>query len=665
MDALKQSLTGFLPQNAVRNPVMFVVYISTIFMALITFLPSLFYQILGSEYSFGYYLSITVILVFTLWFAYFSEALADAQGRANAETLKELKTEIEARRVKPDGTTETVKSSELEKGDTVLLKEGDTVPADGQLVEGVLVVNESMMTGESEPRVREAGGDKDSLLGGTSIVSGSGTMKVTSEKGSTFLDQMISLVEGAKRQKTQNEIALTQLLVALSLVLVVVIATLIPIAGVYRITLDMGTLIAMLICLLPTTIGALLPAIRIAGVNRVVAYNVISKSGKAVENAGDVDVMLLDKTGTITVGNRVAVRIVPAPGVEEAEVLELAYLSSVFDTTPEGSSTMKLAYSKGARVEKQYISSLQPVRFTSETRSSGVDAPDGTKIRKGAPDALERNGVVIPAELKRVIHSVSMEGATPLVIAKNSKAYGIIVLQDLIKPGIDARIAELKRMGIRTIMVTGDNFLTAQNVAKKVGVDEFLAEANPRDKLQIIAREQSRNHLIAMTGDGSNDAPALAQADVGLAMNSGTAVAKDAANMVDLDSDPTKLIEIIALGKQLLITRGGLTTFSITNDVAKYFALIPALFVSFLPSLNVLNILDIYPPQVAVLSALIFNALVIPMLIPIAMRGARFSATDPGTMLRRNMLIYGLGGLLTAFGGIKAIALIMGVLHVV
>jgi K+-transporting ATPase ATPase B chain len=664
LDAVVQSLLSFIPTRAARNPVMFVVYLSTIFIGLVTFLPAYFKDILGGQYSFNYYLSITIILIFTLWFAYFSEALADAQGKANASTLRGLKTEITAHLQKEDGTITDIKSSELKKGDMVLLKEGDVVPADGQLVKGVLVVNESMMTGESEPRVREAGGDKDSLLGGTVVVSGEGVMKVTSDPGNTFLDQMIKLVEGAKRQKTQNEIALTQLLVALSIVLVVVISTLIPLGSVYRITLDIGTLIALLICLLPTTIGALLPAIRIAGVNRVVAYNVISKSGKAVENAGDVDVLLLDKTGTITIGNRVAVKIIPAPGVDEKEALDIAYLSSVFDTTPEGTSTMKLAYSKGARVDKQQISSLKAVRFTAETRTSGVDMPDGTRIRKGSADALEKAGVVIPAELKKAIHEVSMEGSTPLVLSKDNRALGLIVLQDLIKPGIDARIAELKKMGIRTIMVTGDNFLTAQSIAKKVGVDEFRAEATPKDKLEIILREQSKNHLIAMTGDGSNDAPALAQADVGLAMNSGTAVAKDAANMVDLDSDPTKLIEIIALGKQLLITRGALTTFSITNDVAKYFAIIPALFASFLPSLNVLNILDIHPAPLAVISALVFNAIVIPMLIPIAMKGARFRATDPASLLRRNMLIYGLGGLATAFIGIKLIAIALGVFHV-
>lgn len=663
-DAIVGSFTGFHPARAVHNPVMFVVYLSTILAALITFLPSLFEGLLGRSYNFYYYLEITLILFFTLWFANLSESLADAQGKANAESLKGLRSETDAMKVTGSGSLVTTKSSELRKGDIVALKEGDTVPIDCQVVEGALVVNESMMTGESEPQVKETGGDKDSLLGGTTVLSGEGKARVSNDPGSTFLDQMINLVEGANRQKTQNEIALSQLLVSLSMMLIVVISTLIPISQFFRFSVDIGALIALLICLMPTTIGALLPSIRIAGVNRVVRYNVIAKSGKAVETAGDLDVLLLDKTGTITIGNRVATKIIAAPGKDENEVLQSAYLSSALDTTPEGVSTMRLAYARGARADKQVISDLKPIRFTAETRMSGSDAPDGTKIRKGSADTMERAGTHVPAEIRREIHDASMEGSTPLLLTRNGEIEGLIILQDIIKPGIDARISELKNMGIRTIMVTGDNFLTAQSIAKKVGVDEFRAEATPKDKMEIIVREQGKNHLIAMTGDGSNDAPALAQADVGLAMNSGTAVAKDAANMVDLDSDPTKLIEIVALGKQLLITRGALTTFSITNDVAKYFAIIPAMFSSFIPSLGALNILHIYPATVAVLSTLIFNAIIIPLLIPVSMRGARFQATDAPTLLRRNMLLYGLGGLVSAFIGIKLIAMLLGVFYV-
>lgn len=663
-NAIIGSFTGFLPQRAYHNPVMFIVYLSTILAALMTFIPGLFQGLLGSGYSFHYYLEITLILLFTLWFANFSEALADAQGKANAESLKGLRSESTARKIAPDGTETEVMSSELRKGDTILLGEGDTVPIDSQVIEGAIVVNESMMTGESEPQVKETGGDKDSALGGTIVLSGKAKAKVSNDPGATFLDQMINLVEGANRQKTQNEVALTQLLVALSMVLIVVISTLIPISHYFRFAIDIGALVALLICLLPTTIGALLPSIRIAGVNRVVRYNVIAKSGKAVETAGDLDVLLLDKTGTITMGNRVATRIVPAPGKEEKEVLQLAYLSSALDNTPEGVSTMRLAYARGARADKKVISELSPVRFTAETRMSGSDTPDGTSIRKGSADAMERAGTEVPESIKKMVHDASMEGSTPLLLTRNGEVQGLIILQDIVKPGIDARISELKNMGIRTIMVTGDNFLTAQSIAKKVGVDEFRAEATPKDKMEIIAREQSKNHLIAMTGDGSNDAPALAQADVGLAMNSGTAVAKDAANMVDLDSDPTKLIEVVALGKQLLITRGALTTFSITNDIAKYFAIIPAIFSSFLPSLDMLNILQIYPSSLAVLSTLIFNALIIPLLIPVSMKGARFQATDAATLLRKNMLLYGLGGLISAFVGIKLISLLLGFFYV-
>jgi len=660
-NALSGSLKGFSPFVAFRNPVMFVVYLSTILMGLITFIPSLFSGLLGSEYSFSYYLSITVILIFTLWFASFSEALADAQGKANAASLRSLRTDVMARKIEGDAVTEIL-ASRLHKGDMILLKEGDTVPTDAQLLDGAVVVNEAMMTGESEPQVKETGTDRDSILGGTVVLLGQARARVSNEAGSTFLDQMISLVEGANRQKTQNEIALTQLLVSLSIVLVVVIATLIPFSAYFGFLVDIGALIALLICLLPTTIGALLPSIRIAGVNRVVRYNVVAKSGKAVETAGDLDVLILDKTGTITVGNRVATAIIPAPGKEEAAVLEAAYLASALDTTPEGQSTMKLAYARGARCERETLESLKAVSFTAETRMSGADTPDGHIIRKGSAEAMARSGIEIPEEIARKVHDASMEGSTPLVLAMDNEVLGLIILQDLIKPGIDARIRELKTMGIKTIMVTGDNFLTAQSIAKKVGVDEFRAEAKPRDKLEIIKREQSRGHLIAMTGDGSNDAPALAQADVGLAMNSGTATAKEAANMVDLDSDPTKLIEIVALGKQLLITRGALTTFSVTNDVAKYFAIIPAMFASFIPSVALLNILDIYPARLAILSTLLFNALVIPMMIPVAMRGARFAAIEPARLLRRNMLVYGLGGLLSAFAGIKIVSIILGLI---
>nr|WP_254591439.1 potassium-transporting ATPase subunit KdpB [Methanocella conradii] len=654
VNAFRFSLSKFDPRRVARNPVVFILYLCFIVAALIALFPSEF-STEGTMLGRADYSAIAILLLLTIWFSFFSEALAEAQGKAQAESLRRMKKEIMARVIGPGGAVIEVNSTMLKLGDVVLLKAGDLVPSDGNIVQGSLLLDESMMTGESEPVLRESGGDRSSVLGGTKVLSGKAEVKITSEPGKTFLDRIIRLVEGAERQKTPNEVALTVLLVSLTIVLLVVVVAMVPSALYYGISLDMGVLIALFVCLMPTTIGGLLPAIGIAGVNRVTMVNVVAKSGRAVEAAGDVDVLILDKTGTLTIGNRYASEFIPAPGESMDDVVRASMNASLMDETPEGRSIIMLGEKLGHKREMALLEGCKPILFTSETRVSGLIAKDGTSYIKGSLDAVAKRVKEIPAALRLKADDISRSGTTPLAVAVNDRAIGLVVLKDLVKPGIRDRIGELKRMGIKTIMCTGDNRLTAAAIANDTGVDEYIANAVPEDKLSIIKKEQSLGLLVAMTGDGTNDAPALAQADVGLAMNNGTAAAKDAANMVDLDSDPTKLIEVVTIGKQLLITRGALTTFSVTNDVAKYFAILPAIFSPSFPALAALNIMGLSSPNNAVMSALLFNALVIPLLIPVAMNGVKYRSIGASSMLKRNLLVYGFGGFLSSFIGIKLI----------
>ena len=565
-----------------------------------------------------------------------------------------------------DGSETEVLSSQLKKGDIVLVKAGEVIPGDGEVIEGIASVDESAITGESAPVVRESGGDFCSVTGGTTVVSDWLKIQITSDPGNSFLDRMISLVEGASRKKTPNEIALNTLLVSLTIIFLIVIVTLYPIGLYSGVQLQTSTLIALCVCLIPTTIGGLLSAIGIAGMDRVTRFNVIAMSGKAVEACGDVDTMILDKTGTITFGNRLAADFLPVGGAERSELIRCAALTSVLDETPEGKSTLDLAKQMGDR--SVLAEDAQFIEFTAQTRMSGVDLPDGTKIRKGASDSIEKyvleQGGKIPSDLHEQVEKVSALGGTPLTVCENARILGVIYLKDTVKPGMAERFERLRAIGIKTIMCTGDNPLTAATIAKEAGVDGFIAECKPEDKIDVIKKEQAEGKIVAMTGDGTNDAPALAQANVGLAMNSGTTAAKEAANMVDLDSDPTKILEVVEIGKQLLITRGSLTTFSIANDIAKYFAIIPAMFMMAIPELSVLNIMDLTTPYSAILSALIFNAIIIPCLIPLAIKGVKYRPMSSGRMLARNMLIYGLGGVITPFVGIKIIDMIIyPVLH--
>ena len=613
-------------------------------------------------------------LWFTVLFATYAEAVAEARGRAQAATLRRTRSETTAHRRGADGSIEDVGSSELRKGDLIVVLEGETIPGDGDVVEGVAYVNEAAITGESAPVLKEPGTDiRSSVTGGTQLTSDSLVIRVTADPGETFLDRMIALVEGAKRQRTPNEIALAILLSGLTLVFLMATVTLRPFGLYAGETVDTVALIALLVCLIPTTIGGLLSAIGIAGMDRVARFNVLAMSGRAVEASGDVDVILLDKTGTITYGNRLASRIVAMPGVTEIEIVTAALQASLDDETPEGRSIAELARTRLAEFDGRTATDETALRdavseaipFTAEARASGVRLRDGSTILKGAVDAI-RAGLdgSAPPELVSVSDEIAALGATPLAVSHRGRALGLIELKDTVKPGLAERFAELRHMGIRTIMITGDNPLTAKTIAAEAGVDDFVAQAKPEDKIAIIRREQADGHLVAMTGDGTNDAPALAQADVGLAMNSGTSASKEAANMVDLDSDPTKLIEVIAIGKQLLITRGAITTFSIANDVAKYFAIIPAIFVTVYPELDALNVMGLATPQTAILSAVIFNAVVIVALIPLALRGVGFRAAPASQLLQRNLLIYGLGGLLAPFIGIKAIDLVVSALGI-
>ena len=596
-------------------------------------------------------------------FANFAEAIAEARGKAQADSLRKTREETPAKRV-TDGKLESVSSSQLKKGDVFECEAGDVIPADGEIIEGLASIDESAITGESAPVIREAGGDKSSVTGGTKVLSDRIRVVVTTQPGESFLDKMIALVEGASRQKTPNEIALTILLAVFTLVFLVVCITLKPMADYSGTTITIAAFLSLFVCLIPTTIGGLLSAIGIAGMDRALRANVITKSGKAVETAGDVDTLLLDKTGTITIGNRKATAFHPVKEIPLHRFVEICMLSSVADDTPEGKSIIELGREQGIRMHTLQTEGAHMIQFTAETKCSGIDLKDGTQIRKGAFDAIrsltQAAGHEFPRETEDAIRNISGNGGTPLVVCVNQKVAGVIELQDIIKPGIEERFERLRKMGVKTVMVTGDNPLTAQYIAKKAGVDDFIAEAKPEDKMNYIRREQAAGKLVAMMGDGTNDAPALAQANVGVAMNSGTQAAKEAGNMVDLDNDPTKLIEIVEIGKQLLMTRGTLTTFSIANDVAKYFAIIPALFMVSVPQLGALNIMGLHSPESAILSAVIFNALIIPALIPLALKGVAYKPIGASALLRRNLLIYGVGGLIAPFVGIKLIDLLVG-----
>lgn len=653
-EAFKESFIKLSPKLMFRNPVMFTVEIGT-FVIFIVCIWILFGE--KSQGSFAYNFIIFLVLFLTLLFANFAEAIAEARGKAQADSLRKTREETPAKLE----NGETISSSKLKKGDVFVCESGDVIPSDGEIIEGLATIDESAITGESAPVIREAGGDKSSVTGGTKLLSDKIKVEVTTNPGESFLDKMIALVEGASRQKTPNEIALTILLAGFTLVFIIVTVTLKPFADYAHAPITIASFIALFVCLIPTTIGGLLSAIGIAGMDRALRANVITKSGKAVETAGDIDVLLLDKTGTITIGNRKATHFYPANGVDKNHFIKNMVLSSMADETPEGKSIIELANINPLNYN---IQNPTYIKFTAETRSSGIDF-ENTRIRKGASDSMrkltESAGYSFPIEIADRVTEISKNGGTPLVVTENEKVMGVIELQDIIKTGIQERFERLRKMGIKTVMVTGDNPLTAKFIANKAGVDDFIAEAKPEDKMNYIKKEQQEGRLVAMMGDGTNDAPALAQADVGVAMNSGTQAAKEAGNMVDLDNDPTKLIEVVEIGKQLLMTRGTLTTFSIANDVAKYFAIIPALFILAIPSLNALNIMHLHSPESAILSAVIFNAIIIPMLIPLALKGVAYKPIGASALLRRNLLIYGLGGVIVPFIGIKLIDLLVSI----
>ncbi|MGB6386393.1 MAG: potassium-transporting ATPase subunit KdpB [Terriglobales bacterium] len=648
--ALVDAVVKLDPRTMMKNPVMFVVEVGSVVTTLLLF---------REKQSFAFNLQITLWLWFTVLFANFAEAMAEGRGKAQADTLRKARSETVAKRLLPDGSIETVPSAKLRSGDVVMVIAGELVPGDGEVIEGVASVDESAITGESAPVIREAGGDRSAVTGGTRVLSDVIKVCITSNPGETFLDRMIALVEGAERQKTPNEIALNILLAGLTIIFLLAVVTLQPFAIYSGSPQTVFVLVSLLVCLIPTTIGGLLSAIGIAGMDRLVQHNVLAMSGRAVEAAGDVNTLLLDKTGTITLGNRQAAEFISAPGITDAEMADAAQLSSLADETPEGRSIVVLAKEK-YNLRGRELSSHEAVfvPFTAQTRMSGVNL-DGREIRKGSVDAiikyLQQFGTSLPREIQASVEQIARSGGTPLVVAENQRALGVIYLKDIVKGGMRERFNQLRAMGIKTVMITGDNPLTAAAIAREAGVDDFLAEATPKDKMDLIRREQGEGKLVAMTGDGTNDAPALAQADVGVAMNTGTQAAKEAGNMVDLDSNPTKLIEVVAIGKQLLMTRGALTTFSIANDVAKYFAIIPAMFAGTFPVLNVLNIMHLQTPQSAVLSAVIFNALIIVVLIPLALRGVAYKAMSAESLLRRNLLVYGFGGLVVPFIGIKLI----------
>ena len=660
--ALFDAMAKLNPRKMMKNPVMFVVEIGSVITSIY-----LFRDMAAHRDSLGFDLQITLWLWFTVLFANFAEAMAEGRGKAQADALRRAKSETTAVRYRPDGSTEEIPSSHLRAGDLVFVIAGAMIPGDGEVIEGVASVDESAITGESAPVIREAGGDRSAVTGGTRCLSDQIKVRITSNPGETFLDRMIALVEGAERQKTPNEIALNILLAGLTIIFLLAVVTLQPIAIYSTAPQTVFVLISLLVCLIPTTIGGLLSAIGIAGMDRLVQHNVLAMSGRAVEAAGDVNTLLLDKTGTITLGNRQAAEFIAAPGVSKNQLADAAQLSSLPDETPEGRSIVVLAKEQyGLRGRELHELNAEFVPFSAVTRMSGVNL-DGRVIRKGSTDAIARflqeNGGVLPDEVRAAVETVARSGGTPLVVAENRQALGVIHLKDIVKGGMKERFSQLRAMGIRTIMITGDNPLTAAAIAREAGVDDFLAEAKPKDKMDLIRREQAEGKLVAMTGDGTNDAPALAQADVGVAMNTGTQAAKEAGNMVDLDSNPTKLIEIVEIGKQLLMTRGALTTFSIANDVAKYFAIIPAMFAATFPVLGALNIMHLKTPQSAILSAVIFNALIIIGLIPLALRGVGYKAMSAEALLRRNLIIYGFGGIIAPFVGIKLIDMIITAIH--
>jgi K+-transporting ATPase ATPase B chain len=660
--AIVDSFAKLHPRIMMKNPVMFVVEVGAVLTTL-----ELLRDTLRHTGAFGFGLQITLWLWFTVLFANFAEAMAEGRGKAQAETLRKARAETHAHRLRTDGSIEVVPSSKLRSGDVVVVGAGEFIPGDGEVIEGVASVDESAITGESAPVIRESGGDRSAVTGGTRVLSDEIKVRITSNPGETFLDRMIKLVEGASRQKTPNEIALNILLAGLTIIFLLAVVTLQPFAIYSGAPQNIFVLVSLLVCLIPTTIGGLLSAIGIAGMDRMIQRNVIAMSGRAVEASGDVDVLLLDKTGTITLGNREATAFYPCPNVAEDDLANAAQLASLADETPEGRSIVVLAKEKyGLRAREFGQRNPVFIPFSAQTRMSGVDL-DGLHIRKGAPEAIAKHiaerGNQVPKETQQCISDVSNGGGTPLLVAENGRVLGVIALTDIVKGGMRERFDHLRAMGIRTMMITGDNPLTAAAIARQAGVDDFLAEARPEDKMALIKREQAKGKLVAMTGDGTNDAPALAQADVGVAMNTGTQAAKEAGNMVDLDSNPTKLIEIVEIGKQLLITRGALTTFSVANDVAKYFAIIPAMFAGAFPQLNVLNIMGLATPQSAILSAVIFNALIIIALIPLALRGVKYRPVGAAALLRRNLLLYGLGGVVAPFIGIKLIDLLITYMH--
>ena len=662
--ALLDSVRKLDPRGMVKNPVMFVVEVGSVLTTAL-----LIDDTVHHRPGFGFNLQITLWLWFTVLFANFAEAMAEGRGKAQADTLRKAKGETIAKRYMADGGLEDIASGLLRVGDVIYVEANQYIAGDGEVIEGVASVDESAITGESAPVIREAGGDRSAVTGGTRVLSDWIRVRITSNPGETFLDRMIALVEGASRQKTPNEIALSILLSGLTIVFLLAVVTLQPFSMYSKAPQTIFVLVSLLVCLIPTTIGGLLSAIGIAGMDRLVQYNVLAMSGRAVEAAGDVDTLLLDKTGTITLGNRQATEFFPAPDVSQERLANAAQLASLSDETPEGRSIVVLAKEKyNLRGRDLGEMQVEFVPFTAQTRMSGVNLP-GTLIRKGSVDAiarfLEEQGSQLPQKVRDQVEEIARAGGTPLVVAENASALGVIYLKDIVKGGLKDRLARLRAMGIRTIMITGDNPLTAAVIAREAGVDDFLAEAKPKDKMDLIKREQGKGKLVAMTGDGTNDAPALAQADVGVAMNSGTQAAKEAGNMVDLDSNPTKLIEIVEIGKQLLMTRGALTTFSIANDVAKYFAIIPAMFAGVFPVLGVLNIMYLHSPHSAILSAVIFNAIIIVALIPLALKGVKYEPKAAEILLRNNLLIYGVGGIIVPFIGIKAIDVLLVAMHLV
>lgn len=663
-DILKTSIIGAFqklsPKYMIKNPVMFVVEVGFVISLILTFFPTIF----GDDNGLRVYNGIvTVILFVTILFANFAESVAEGRGKAQADSLKKTKKDTMATLLLKDGTEKVINASELKKGDIVIVRTNEVIPNDGEVIEGVASVDESAITGESAPVTREAGGDFSSVTGGTTVVSDWLKIKITSEPGQSFLDKMISLVEGASRQKTPNEIALNTLLVSLTIIFLIVVVTLYCFSDYSGAKIPMATMIALLVCLIPTTIGGLLSAIGIAGMDRVTRFNVIAMSGKAVEACGDVDTMILDKTGTITYGNRLAAEFREVKGKSKEDLIDYSVMTSLCDATPEGKSVVELGRRLGTKIKDEAKDQMEFVEFTAQTKMSGVNLKDGTQIRKGAYDAIKKyvqeNHGEIPEDLESIVTDISSLGGTPLVVCAGNVIYGVIYLKDTVKPGLVERFERLREIGIKTIMCTGDNPLTAATIAKEAGVDGFIAECKPEDKIDAIKKEQAEGKIVAMTGDGTNDAPALAQADVGLAMNSGTTSAKEAANMVDLDSDPTKILEVVEIGKQLLITRGALTTFSIANDVAKYFAIIPAIFTVAIPQMEMLDIMNLATPFSAVLSALIFNAIIIPCLIPLAMKGVKYRPMSAQKLLLRNVIVFGGGGVIVPFIGIKLIDLLI------